>query len=567
MQLTRIDATNSKGEKVTTSTKYPLDYSGVTASDNISAGVRNLQLKNVLNAPLETTTYKSNSDGTGQRMIASKFTGYKSIDPAVDKMYEIDNAAGLTNFVQSNVTAGAIAIDSRYNAKLSYNSYEAFYKLPVEVQKVEDKKQSFLWGYRGLYPIANVDNTDITQIAYTSFEGDAAGSWTIPGSPRNTLNFHTGVYSYALADGSVSRSSLSASKIYLLSFWFKNDMPQPAVSVSAGGSSADQNKDRVVNGWKYKEFRLTNATSVQLSQGSGNCLIDEVRVHPVEAVMLSYTFDPLVGMTSQTDANSRTTYYEFDTFGRLELVRDQYRNILKKYCYSYSGQLVSCTYDINPQWQSTGETRCKPCDANPSYTSNILQNRERDINPQSPTYNTYRWVDAGTSATCATAAWQNTATAVRCKKNASNQNTGEQEQEQRDMNPCSSTYNQTRWVITGTNTTACPLPVQTVYAKITYNNLIDDGLTSSANYYINFYSNSNCTSPVSVSNLTVNYKRDWNYCDGTKGITYNYSVLCNGNQMSLGRLTQSQHDGQHCWNFVFTVTAGTGYLVCGMPIE
>jgi hypothetical protein len=47
---------------------------------------------------------------------------------------------------------------------------------------------------------------------------------------------------------------------------------------------------------------------------------------------------------------------------------------------------------------------------------------------------------------------------VRCKQSSSNQNTGEQEQEQKDMSPCSATYNQTRWVVVATNTTACPLP-------------------------------------------------------------------------------------------------------------
>jgi len=50
--------------------------------------------------------------------------------------------------------------------------------------------------------------------------------------------------------------------------------------------------------------------------------------------------------------------------------------------------------------------------------------------------------------------WQNTTTALRCKAGST---TGEQEQEQRDLSVCSSTYNQTRWVVAGTNTTACPL--------------------------------------------------------------------------------------------------------------
>lgn len=53
---------------------------------------------------------------------------------------------------------------------------------------------------------------------------------------------------------------------------------------------------------------------------------------------------------------------------------------------------------------------------------------------------------------CATN-WQNTSTPVRCKSGSV---TGEQEQEQQDLSVCSSTYSQTRWVVVGTNLTACP---------------------------------------------------------------------------------------------------------------
>jgi hypothetical protein len=49
--------------------------------------------------------------------------------------------------------------------------------------------------------------------------------------------------------------------------------------------------------------------------------------------------------------------------------------------------------------------------------------------------------------------WQNTTTPKRCKSGST---TGEQEQEQRDLSVCSSTYNQTRWVPAGNNIHFCP---------------------------------------------------------------------------------------------------------------
>jgi len=57
-----------------------------------------------------------------------------------------------------------------------------------------------------------------------------------------------------------------------------------------------------------------------------------------KAQVTTYTYQPLVGITSATDAAGVTTYYEYDALQRLKRVKDQDSNIVKQYVYHYQGQ-------------------------------------------------------------------------------------------------------------------------------------------------------------------------------------------------------------------------------------
>ena len=52
----------------------------------------------------------------------------------------------------------------------------------------------------------------------------------------------------------------------------------------------------------------------------------------------TYTYDPLIGVTSMTDPRGQTIYYEYDEFNRLKHVKDQDGNILSKNDYHYATQ-------------------------------------------------------------------------------------------------------------------------------------------------------------------------------------------------------------------------------------
>jgi hypothetical protein len=57
----------------------------------------------------------------------------------------------------------------------------------------------------------------------------------------------------------------------------------------------------------------------------------------------TYTYDVLVGVTSMTDVNNRTSYYEYDNFGRLAIIRNHDSLIVKTICYNYAGNIEDCS--------------------------------------------------------------------------------------------------------------------------------------------------------------------------------------------------------------------------------
>ena len=76
----------------------------------------------------------------------------------------------------------------------------------------------------------------------------------------------------------------------------------------------------------------SSPTPTQVQWNSLHALRDKL---PASQVIIS-TYEPLVGIKSQTDARGVTTYYEYDDLGRLSCIRDNENRIIKTYDYKYS---------------------------------------------------------------------------------------------------------------------------------------------------------------------------------------------------------------------------------------
>lgn len=329
LQPTRIETIKSDGSKEITCITYADDYAVGTPF------IDYLKTNHLIRLPIEQVVYKE--AGGIITVLSGSITKYKTTGGGlVDEVLKLETAASipLASFRFSSRAQGVLPSvgapaafnpDSRYVSAVVYNAYDAVGN-PLQFTVRSGAPNSYIWSYKGEYPVAEVRNAAQADIAYANFEADGKGNWSYSGAVATDNTAPGGRKCYNLAGGTVSKTGLTASREYTLSYWAKS---ASAAGISGGTAQAADSKD----GWTLYTRTFTGATAITLS---GSVMIDEVRLHPKNAVMTSYTYDMLTGITSQADGSGKIVYYEYDGLQRLKLIRDQDGKVVKQFDYQYN---------------------------------------------------------------------------------------------------------------------------------------------------------------------------------------------------------------------------------------
>jgi hypothetical protein len=330
--VSRIGRSIDHGEKELTVISYPQDYASGTSFIDAMVTANNIS------APIEKVVL--NEDKTGVKTILKGELYYYSNDGKglLESMKSIETAGGIniSGFKFSNRETGVVPSPATsktafiphtsYVTKVSLNKYQN--GAVIEARKPNDLIQSYFWDYNSQYLTAAILNSYVKDIAYSGFETASLGSWNITGGEVNSSVYFTGLRSYSLVNGnSLSASGLSQGK-YKVSYWSQN-----GALTTTGIISHTRQK----GSWTYYEHSFDNVTSVSLTSNNNN-VIDDIRLYPEGAQITTYTYKPLVGISSISDSNGNPIFYEYDSNGRLKVVKDGDGKIVNHFQYHYKGQ-------------------------------------------------------------------------------------------------------------------------------------------------------------------------------------------------------------------------------------
>jgi hypothetical protein len=353
---------NSDNSKYHTYFSFPEQY-----YYNANSQIKNLIDNNILDVPIEKVKVKEGSNGIFE-VLSGEIIAYNIDNTGLKKSISFlknSTPIPLNQFKFSwvnmygelplSTTTGPYSQSGQYEYPPSYLFEYSDNQLSLVTNKSENNL-AYIWGYNNTYPIAETKNATSSECGYTGFENPGYNGWYSSSSVQITTSDliktgSTSVFLYNEAGVSKTfevRNNASNHSGYKASVWVKKGINQSFIEIGILG----QTPIRVYNTiegdeWNLIEVELPRAKlngyinddliiKVKIGcMSSIGAYFDDLRFHPMDAHMTSYTYEPFIGVTSISDINNKPTYYKYDGFNRLLYVQDFLGNILKKYEYHY----------------------------------------------------------------------------------------------------------------------------------------------------------------------------------------------------------------------------------------
>ena len=106
---------------------------------------------------------------------------------------------------------------------------------------------------------------------------------------------------------------------------------------------------------------LSNADNDRTVGAAGNegvlrTALDVLRAALPNAQVTTYTYDPLIGVTSITDPSGYTVYYVYDDFNRLQYIKNKDGEVIEQYRYNYKKEALLVSTSSSSSSVTSGQS-------------------------------------------------------------------------------------------------------------------------------------------------------------------------------------------------------------------
>lgn len=176
--------------------------------------------------------------------------------------------------------------------------------------------------------VVTLGNTTVSKRIdrYASFDGKVRlSSVQTATGPNGTLETRVSYHKYDRFGNPVHVRKDNTDMVYIWSY--QGQYPIAEISNCAYNAAVD---NALVQVYGFTADNLTGQTTPPAPR-AGQSLQQHATFQ--QALVTTYTYLPLVGVTSVTDPSMRKMYYDYDSYGRLIQIRDEKGNPVNKYTY------------------------------------------------------------------------------------------------------------------------------------------------------------------------------------------------------------------------------------------
>lgn len=272
-----------------------------------------------------TTEYCSN----GMTIVRTK--GY-SYNPKNHQVSQIDENTSLSNQIKR--TKITYTVDDEKNKSIANNHHRLNAVVESKNILVENGKENCISTQRtdykdGTYTFS-LPRSSSTSVGNASLEERTKYTYDNENNIRSvTIDGNETIYVWSY------NSQYPIAKIEGITF---DDLTMAMFNPETAPASIED-VDSEYRDKTKKEFGKIEINKIirETDRGKIKTFITTLRKKVTEAggYVTTYTYKPLVGITSETSPNGNTVYYEYDAFGRLKNVKDINYKTLKSYEYNY----------------------------------------------------------------------------------------------------------------------------------------------------------------------------------------------------------------------------------------